>query len=546
MFDRFRRDRSGAVAIMFGLALVPVIAMAGAGIDYGRLINGREDVQKLLDNAALIAVSGETSAAREKLAADFVAARQGDLPSGLVLKVVPQDIVDGDAGGPPRIRLTGEATLPTTFATLIGIRELSFTAVSEAVAANRRYEVVLVVDVTGSMKGSRINALRRSAKTFVETLLPEGKPPLPSQASATAVSASGRGATAEQRNIRVAIVPYSAAVNIGADRGDWLAPSPGGLGAIVQNRYVFSETEVAKADCRGTDVTWDDAKKLCHIGALSAWTEPGACPGVVSGGTCYVSNGWAGCVMERAGTAEELTDATPATRPFAPYYWPSYGGLGGGSDRYNSYLPNDVNESRNTNANTNDGRGPNLGCPQNAVVPFTDDRDLLLSEIKEFEAWHRGGTMGHLGLVWGWRMLSPSWRGLWDSSAYPHDYDPQKVEKIVVFMTDGANGFYTGHAPPSDSDYTAYGRFSETADFDSGNHHTQLNRRMNTVCASMKSLGIEIFTVGFDLSSASAQAVLGGCATTPGHVFTSNTSTLEAHFRTIATDIAERRIALTR
>jgi Flp pilus assembly protein TadG len=545
MFERFRRDRRGGVAIAFGLALVPVIAMAGAAVDYGRVINGRTDVQQLIDNAALIAVSGETSEAREKLAADFIAARKGDLPSDLVLEVVPKDIVDED-GGPPRIRLTAEARMPTTFVTLIGIRELPFTVVSEAVAANRRYEVVLVVDVTGSMKGSRINALRRSAKTFVETLLPDGKPPLPSEASSKAVAASGRGAAADDRNIRVAIVPYSAAVNIGTHRADWLSPSPGGLQAIAANRYVFSQDEVAKADCRGTNVTWDDAEKLCHIGELSTWTEPGACPGVESGGVCHVANGWAGCVMERAGTAEELTDATPATRAFAPYYWPSYGGPGGGSNRYNSYLPNDVNESWNTNANTNNGRGPNLGCPKNVVVPFTDDRDLLLSEIKDFEAWHRGGTMGHVGLAWGWRMLSPSWRGLWDSSAYPHDYDPQRVEKIVVFMTDGANGFYTGHAPSGDSDYTAYGRLSETDAFDSGNHHTQLNRRMNTVCASMKEHDIEIFTVGFDLSSSSAQDVLGACASSTGHVFTSNTSTLEAHFRQIATDIAERRIALTR
>jgi len=261
MFGRFRRDRRGGVAIAFGLALVPVVALAGVAIDYGRVVNSRADVQKLIDNAAILAVNGQSSFDRETRARDFVDARKSELVHDLVLDVVPEDVVDA-ASGAPRIRLTANGRLPTTFSRLIGIAEMPFTVVSEAVAANRRYEVVLVVDVTGSMKGSRINALRRSAKAFVETLLPEGKPPLPSQASATAASASGRASAADERNVRVAIVPYSAAVNIGDHRSDWLSPSPGGLDAIVRNRYVFSEAEVAKRDCRGTNVTWDNAKKL--------------------------------------------------------------------------------------------------------------------------------------------------------------------------------------------------------------------------------------------------------------------------------------------
>lgn len=544
LLDTFRKDRKGGVAVVLALSLVPMVALVGAAIDYSRVTNARASAQKLLDAAAVAAVSRDQLADREAYARAFVE-RQGTHIKGATLTdIVPVASVD-EATGQTILRITARGRLDNGFVNLLGA-PFGFTIEAEAAMGERHYEVVLVVDVTGSMKGSRINALRRSAKAFVETLLPAGKPPLPAQASQTAVAASGRGTAAEDRNIRVAIVPYSASVNIGTGRSDWLAPQPGGLQAIVRNRYVFSGSEVSKADCRGTNVTWDDALELCHIGALSTWDEPGPCPGVERGGTCYVANGWAGCVLERAGTAEELTDATPSTRPFAPYYWSSYGGLGGGSNAYNSYLPNDIDESRRTNANTNNGRGPNLGCPQNVIIPFTRDRDLLLSEIERFEAWHRGGTMGHIGMLWGWRMLSPSWRGLWDSSRYPHDYDPNKVEKIVVFMTDGANGFYTGHAPAGDSDYTAYGRLSETDEFDSSNHHAELNARMDSVCASMKERGIEIFTVGFALSSRTAQDLLGDCATSPDHVFTSDTSTLESHFKAIATSIAERRVALTR
>ena len=38
--------------------------------------------------------------------------------------------------------------------------------------------------------------------------------------------------------------------------------------------------------------------------------------------------------------------------------------------------------------------------------------------------WRRGGTTGNLGLAWGWRMVSPNWRGLWgDTADLPLDYD---------------------------------------------------------------------------------------------------------------------------
>lgn len=545
MLETFRKDAKGGVAVIFALSIVPVLALVGTAVDFSRITGARAQTQKLLDSAVVAAVSLDASVDREAVARRHVEAQASLITGVTISEVVPVESVD-DTTGQTTLHISARGRLDRSFVKLLGLQPLGFAIESEAVTAVRHYEVVLVVDVTGSMKGSKINALRRSAKTFVETLFPDGKPPLPSEASSKAVAASGRGTAPVDRRIRVAIVPYSATVNIGTDRGDWLAPSPGALDAIVQNRYVFSAAEVSKADCDGTNVTFDQQKGLCYIGELETWTGPGPCPGVESGGICYVANGWAGCVMERAGTAEELTDATPATRGFMPYYWPSYGGLGGGSDAYNSWLPNDINESWNTNANTNNGRGPNLGCPKNPIVPFTNDRDLLLGEIKDFEAWHRGGTMGHIGMVWGWRMLSPSWRDAWGTGAYPHDYAPGEVEKIVVFMTDGANGFYTGHAPSGDSDYTAYGRLSDTTEFDRGNHHDELNDRMETVCASMKARGIEIFTVGFSLSSASAQALLGGCATSPDHVFTSNTSTLEAHFQEIAANIAARGVAITR
>ena len=50
---RFAADRSGNVAMLFGLAVVPVVLFAGAAIDYTRGITEKERVQHALDATAL-------------------------------------------------------------------------------------------------------------------------------------------------------------------------------------------------------------------------------------------------------------------------------------------------------------------------------------------------------------------------------------------------------------------------------------------------------------------------------------------------------------
>ena len=46
--------------------------------------------------------------------------------------------------------------------------------------------------------------------------------------------------------------------------------------------------------------------------------------------------------------------------------------------------------------------------------------------------WRRGGTTGNLGLVWGWRTISPNWRGPWGDADLPLDYKHRLMEKVVV------------------------------------------------------------------------------------------------------------------
>src|SRR6266850_8201133 len=54
MWSRFVADQRGGVAPVFALALVPMIGLGGAAIDYGRATAARTAMQATLDATALM------------------------------------------------------------------------------------------------------------------------------------------------------------------------------------------------------------------------------------------------------------------------------------------------------------------------------------------------------------------------------------------------------------------------------------------------------------------------------------------------------------
>jgi hypothetical protein len=105
--------------------------------------------------------------------------------------------------------------------------------------------------------------------------------------------------------------------------------------------------------------------------------------------------------------------------------------------------------------------------------------------------WHRGGTMANIGLVWGWRALSPDWRGLWrDTSGnvmenLPRDHDDRYTSKVIVLMTDGDNQWYK-------SDFTAY-EYPGSGQLAPG----QIDNRMLEACEKIKDDDIVLFAITF-------------------------------------------------
>lgn len=85
--SRFFRDRSGNVAIIFALSLVPVIGVAGVSVDTARLVNVRTSLQAEADTTALNAAVGgldqnfnaQISAMRDRVMSNFGASGLSNL-----------------------------------------------------------------------------------------------------------------------------------------------------------------------------------------------------------------------------------------------------------------------------------------------------------------------------------------------------------------------------------------------------------------------------------------------------------------------------------
>lgn len=274
-----------------------------------------------------------------------------------------------------------------------------------------------------------------------------------------------------------------------------------------------------------------------NIGAShTAWLEPGD-----TYATAFNPTSWKGCVEARTAPFDQ-DDSLPVTNPFKSFLYDA--------DVDNVWVagvPASVDES---NGAQNNGTGPNLGCGP-AVTPLTAEYSTLTTAVAEMLPWHRGGTTGNLGLVWGWRTVSPDWLGLWGNPVSPVAYDTPLIDKVVVILTDGQNQFYDwpSHGPTGDgplgSDETAYGRLNEFGFATLNDARAEIDTRFTNICTQMKAEGILLYTITFGSTpNGATQTLYSNCATLPANYFHApSNAALATAFNAIAEQLSNLRIA---
>ncbi len=205
---RMRAERSGAVALIFALALIPIFLVLGVTVDYSRATAAKSALQNASDAAALAAGANptETQAQHLALAASRAAVNLGTtvltascLTNSCTLNPIGplHNIVVSETDGTGAYTVKVTAKIDTAVMQLANFPTLSLGATSVAsvtgVSNAHPLEIALALDNTGSM-APNIQALITAAQTLADTALAAG------------------GNTG---SVRVSVVPYVAAVNPG-------------------------------------------------------------------------------------------------------------------------------------------------------------------------------------------------------------------------------------------------------------------------------------------------------------------------------------------
>lgn len=178
--------------------------------------------------------------------------------------------------------------------------------------------------------------------------------------------------------------------------------------------------------------------------------------------------------------------------------------------------PVTANSATHFPANQNDIY--NNQCSLRPIVQFSTDWTMLKSEVDNMVAG--GATNTTIGFVWGWQMLTHG--ALLSNAAAP---DPNKLEKVMVYLTDGINTYDRG----------GIGSCNGSA------HCPRVDARTELVCNGIRNAGITVYTVRLVQGNAT---LLRNCATNPNMYYNANTaSDLTNVFKSIAQALSNLRLS---
>ena len=197
LLARFGGDRSGSVAITFALTSLAIFGILGGAIDLGRAYSARATNEGALDSAVLAAgrvlqINGRTDADAIMTAERYYQEHKSKFVDN---DTATFEIVDNGTA----VRASTQAKVTTPFLSILGIEELDVSTTVKAVLAaggnaGTHIEVSMMLDITGSMGGSKIADLKLAAKDLIDIVV---------------------WADQSEYTSKIALAPFSEHVNVG-------------------------------------------------------------------------------------------------------------------------------------------------------------------------------------------------------------------------------------------------------------------------------------------------------------------------------------------
>jgi hypothetical protein len=210
-----------------------------------------------------------------------------------------------------------------------------------------------------------------------------------------------------------------------------------------------------------------------------------------------------------------------------------------------------------------------ISCPTNdyeQVTPLSQNSSALKTQIGKLTGRER--TSIHIGMKWGVGMLDQAFRpvvnGLVDATIVDEAFRDRPADlggsalKVVVLMTDGQNT-QTNRIKEFAYDTPDMRRFWATRSIDTIEHDVDGNLQddlyevyytgsladelLQDICTAAKDKGILIYTIGFEINNAAAQA-MENCASSASHFYRVEGVQISDAFKSIARELKQLRLTL--
>ncbi len=514
---RLAGDQRGSMAVIGGISVVLLIGFIGIGIDTARAYMVQSRLSTALDAAALAGGLAFFEADRDDQVKMIFRA---NFPPDYLGATVSDPKVTADVAN-ERLLVTADAEVPTTLMRVFDFDSIGVDAMAEISRRMIALDVVLSIDVSGSMSnsapgggGSRLDAAKQAAKDLLDILY---------------------GDDNSKDLLNVGLVPWSAKVNVGVegqvfddnlttahtvptfinpDTGlsqsrifhvnnspvPLLAPPPEDWDGCVFNRYVDNGTDDDDGDIRYTVV---------NPGGVDIW--PGWAPVVPGDDTTPLVEAITGTPEDPcnglSGFALWFCKNNPPEPVTLGQYW-------GGEPVSPGVCQITVTGYECT------------ACPSVGITPLDSNKSAMVDAVDGLSAG--GNTNIPAGLAWAWRVLKPE--APFDEAVLDPDYDR---DQAIVLLTDGENCAIDG-----DGYKRVFGSCSGGRD--------EMNERLRLLANNIKSDGVIVYVIQFANDGSDLQTLLQEVASgpqAPYYYFAPGSAELKSAFKEIANHLSELRLS---
>jgi Flp pilus assembly protein TadG len=542
---RFAFDRGGNFGLISAVLAVPLVMAVGVAIDFSSISSRKSALQQAVDSAVLaIAREGKDVSDEEaaQIAGKFLA---GNFDRQSTTFKVSKDGT--------HFSIKAQTNAGLAFGALLGYQDWPVKVQSSADIAYASYEIALVLDTTGSMKGGKLTALKDAVLGLIDDMSAQVK---------------------DEDKLKFAMVPFAAFVNVGPQYGPQ-----------------FTKKGKIKQQVPGTGASWLDLEATVDMPQSELATG-------ASRFQLYANlkKGWPGCVETRyaPGKDYDVDDTTPDPAKPETLFVPTFAiDEPDGQGYSNNYITSDAKPNDDSVAQkkkrwakygvdtdlagdplnggildplaslvslvldpltglasvaldaatadevASNRKGPGSGCDVQPITPLTSDYKQLEKQVKALEA--NGTTNIMEGVAWGNRVLSPGEPFTEAAGA------PKNAEKIMIVLTDGTNVF-GNTANALGSSYSAEGYLVDgrlgVEGGGAGTTTALMNQRTLKACDVAKAAGIEVYTIRLEEPNVATGNMLRDCASAPDHYFdVPSRSQLDDAFAKIKDNIVRVRIS---